>query len=203
MEVFVVASLEIQIDDTVLAEAKKVLHSLGLDVEMAVNIYLRRIALEKGLPMPMTVVSPKWTENDSDEGMKETDNDAKSRSRANNKITAEMIDEVWQAFLRYTRGLGEINPLSTEVSIKTGMNRGSAFIYLTVLTNLVKGEPNTRVVKYKDLVHLMDKIRSELGESQYQNALRSLEASVPYWREKISGTFADKVENYCRDHSNE
>jgi len=203
MEVFVVASLEIQIDDTVLAEAKKVLHSLGLDVEMAVNIYLRRIALEKGLPMPMAVVSPKWTENDSDEGMKETDNDAKSRSRANNKITAEMIDEVWQAFLRYTRGLGEINPLSTEVSIKTGMNRGSAFIYLTVLTNLVKGEPNTRVVKYKDLVHLMDKIRSELGESQYQNALRSLEASVPYWREKISGTFADKVENYCRDHSNE
>jgi len=198
-----VASLEIQIDDTVLAEAKKVLHSLGLDVEMAVNIYLRRIALEKGLPMPMAVVSPKWTENDSDEGMKETDNDAKSRSRANNKITAEMIDEVWQAFLRYTRGLGEINPLSTEVSIKTGMNRGSAFIYLTVLTNLVKGEPNTRVVKYKDLVHLMDKIRSELGESQYQNALRSLEASVPYWREKISGTFADKVENYCRDHSNE
>jgi len=197
------ASLEIQIDDAVLAEAKKVLHSLGMDVEMAVSIYLRRIALEKGLPMPMSGVSPKWTENDSDEGMEESDNDAKSRTRANNKITAEMINEIWQAFLRYTRGLGQVNLLSTEVSSKTGMNRGSAFIYLTVLSNLVKGEPNTRVVKYKDLEYLMDKIRDELGESQYQNALKSLKASVPYWREKISGTFADKVENYCRDHSNE
>jgi len=46
--------LEIYIDGGILTEAEKVLHSLGMDVEMAVSIYLRRIALEKGLPMAMT-----------------------------------------------------------------------------------------------------------------------------------------------------
>jgi hypothetical protein len=85
--------------------------------------------------------------------------------------------------------------------VKTGMNQGSAFIYLTVLANLVKGEPNTRVLKYRDLEYLMGKIRAELGENEYQKALQSLRASIPYWREKISSVFADKVEAYCNNHS--
>ena len=81
------------------------------------------------------------------------------------------------------------------------MNQGSAFIYLTVLSNLVNGDPNTRVLKYKDLEYLMEKIKSELGENNYQKALKSLESSIPYWREKIPGSYADKVEAYCKKHS--
>ncbi len=196
------AKIEIQIDDGILTEAKKVLHSLGMDVEMAVNIYLRRIALEKGLPMTMTGSASKRIEQDTTEDFEESfDDDARASTRSNNRITTAMVDEVWQAFLRHLGGSGEINPLSTEVSTKTGMNRGSAFIYLTVLANLVNGDPNTRVLKYKDLEYLMGKIRAELGESKYQKALKSLMASVSYWREKIPGAFADKVEAYCKKHS--
>lgn len=196
------AKIEIQIDDGILTEAKKVLHSLGMDVEMAVSIYLRRIALEKGLPMIMTGTASKRIEQVITEDFEESfDDDIRVSTRSNSRITAAMVDEVWQAFLRHVRGSAEINPLSTEVSVKSGMNRGSAFIYLTVLANLVNGDSNTRVLKYNDLEYLMGKIRAELGESKYQKAIKSLIASVPYWREKIPGAFADKVEAYCKKHS--
>lgn len=196
------AKIEIQIDDGILTEAERVLHSLGMDVEMAVSIYLRRIALEKGLPMTMTGHVSKQSELEMTEDFEDSfEDDSKASTRSNSKITTVMVDEVWHAFLRHIEGSGEINPLSTEVSLNTGMNRGSAFIYLTVLSNLVNGDPNTRVLKYKDLEYLMAKIQSELGESKYQKALKSLMASVPYWREKIPGAFADKVEAFCKKHS--
>lgn len=196
------AKIEIQIDDRVLSEAEKVLHSLGMDVDVAVNIYLRRIALEKGLPMTMTGTVSKQQEPEMTEDFEDYfEGDSKSSTRSNSRITMSMVDEVWIAFLRQLKGFGEVNQLSTEVSVKTGMNRGSAFIYLTVLNNLVNGAPNTRVLKFKDLEYLMGKIKAELGEGKYQKALKSLMASVPYWQEKIPGAFADKVETYCRKHS--
>lgn len=194
------AKIEIQIDNEILSEAENVLYSLGMDVEMAVSIFLRRIALEKGLPLAMTGSVSKRVEQGLTENFVESFDDAKVSTRSNSRITTAMVDEVWQAFLRYVGGSGEINPLSTEVSMKTGMNRGSAFIYLTVLVNLVNGDPNTRVLKYKDLEYLMGKIQAELGERKYQKALKSLVASVPYWREKIPGSYADKVEAYCKKH---
>jgi len=196
------AKIEIQIDDRILAEAESVLHSLGMDVEMAVSIYLRRIALEKGLPMTMTGPIAKQSESEITEDLEDSfEDDSKASTRSNSRITAAMVDEVWRAFLKHIQGSGGISSLSTEVSSKTGMNRGSAFIYLTVLANLVNGDSNTRVLKYKDLEYLMGKIKTELGESKYQNALKSLLASVPYWRERISGVYADKVESYCKKHS--
>jgi addiction module RelB/DinJ family antitoxin len=202
MEVFSMAKLEIKIDDGILAEAEKILHSLGMDVEMAVSIYLRRIALEKGLPMTMTGLVSKQPEPEITEDFEDSfEDDSKAFTLSNSRITTAMVDEVWHAFLRHIGGSDGINPLSTEVSLKTGMNRGSAFIYLTVLSKLVNGDPNTRVLKYKDLEYLMGKIQTELGESKYQKALKSLMASVPYWREKIPGSFADKVEAYCKKHS--
>jgi addiction module RelB/DinJ family antitoxin len=196
------AKIEIQIDDGILSEAEKVLHSIGMDVAMAVSIYLRRIALEKGLPMTMTGTVSERPEPEMTEDFEDFfEDDSKTSTRSNNRITMAMVDEVWLAFLRHLKGSGGVNPLSTEVSVKTGMNRGSAFIYLTVLDNLVNGAPNTRVLKFKDLEYLMGKIKMELGESKYQKAIKSLMDSVPYWQEKIPGTFAEKVEAYCRKHS--
>ena len=196
------AKIEIQIDDGILTEAEKVLHTLGMDIEMAVSIYLRRIAIEKGLPMTMTGLVSKRSEPEITENFDDSfEDDSKAFILSNIRITTAMVDEVWHAFLRHVGESGGINPLSKEVSLKTGMNRGSAFIYLTILSNLVNGDPNTRVLKYKDLEYLMGKIQAELGESKYQKALKSLMASVPYWREKIPGAFADKVEAYYKKHS--
>jgi len=196
------AKIEINIDDATLREAEKVLHSLGMSTEIAVSIFLRRVAIEKGLPMTMIASVSNQTESGVSEDTEEIfDHSSKQFVRSNNRITTAMVEEVWSAFLRYTEGSGEISQLSTEVSEKTGMNRGSAFIYLTVLANLVKGADNTRVLKFKDLEYLMGKIQTELGDSKFQKAIQSLKMSVPYWREKIPGTFADKVEAYCKKHS--
>jgi addiction module RelB/DinJ family antitoxin len=195
------AKIEINIDDATLREAEKILHSLGMNTEIAVSIFLRRVALEKGLPMTMAASTASQADSDFSENSGETfDFESMQITRSNNKITPAMVEEVWNAFLRHIEGSGEINGLSSEVSEKTGMNRGSVFIYLTVLANLVKGESNTRVLKYKDFEYLMDKIKAKLGESKFQKALQSSMKSVPYWREKIPGSFADKVEAYCRKH---
>lgn len=196
------ATIEINIDDAILREVEKILHSLGMNTEIAVNIFLRRVALEKGLPMSMAASASNQTEPDFSEDSGETfDYDSNQVTRSNNKITPEMVEEVWRSFLRYLEGSSEINRLSTEVSKKTGINRGSAFIYLNILANLVKGDPNTRTMKMNDLEYYMGKIKKELGEKKYQDALKSLRLSVPYWQEKLSGSFADKVEAYCKKHS--
>ncbi len=196
------SKIEITIDDGILSEAKQVLQSIGMDVEMAVSVYLRRIAMERGLPMSMTSSLTKRFESEAS-GIFErvTDDDAPFSARSNTKITAEMVDAVWLAFLKHLKGSEDMKALSAEVSLKSGMNRGSAFIYLIILANLVNGDPNTRVLKFNDLEYFMGKIKDELGENKYQKALQSLISSIPYWQEKIPGAFTEKIEAYCRKHS--
>lgn len=192
------ATVQIDIEEGTLKEAEKALVAIGMDVQIAVNIFLRRVAIEKGFPMSMTAPVTKQKEyailqEDEVKGSMFT-------TRSNNTITRKMVDEVWQAFLRYHKGLGEISRLKDEVEENSGMNRGSAFIYLNILANLIKGEPNTRNLKFQDLEYLMDKIASELAIEEHQNAIRSLEQSIPYWRNKIPGLFADRVEDLCSRH---
>lgn len=198
------ATLRIDVDDYILEEAKETLNAIGMDVQIAVNVFLRRVAIEKGLPMSMTASVPPNQEIYSSILEEELSRNEKMYStRTNKAITKEMVDELWQAFIKYLKGLGEINRLSHEVSENTGMNQGSAFIYLNILANLVKGEPNTRTLKMKDLVYLMEKIKSDLGENTYFKAIKSLRLSVPYWKVKLNGNFADKVTDYCDLHDPE
>lgn len=195
------ATIEINVDECILKEAEEALHSIGMDVQIGINVFLRRVAIEKGLPMSMTAPISKIEEHNVYENSQvELAKEYPYKTRNNNTITREMVDELWNAFIRYNKGLGEIRSLCDDVSIDTGMNRGSAFIYLTILSNLIKGVPNTRTLKYKDLEYLMEKIESELGVTVYENAINSLEQSIPYWKEKIQGSFADKVETFCKKY---
>lgn len=137
-----------------------------MDVQVAINVFLRRVAIEKGLPMSMTASTPTSKEHDVSENCQvQLIKDYTYKTRSNNTITKEMVDDLWSAFVRYSKGLGEIRGLSDDVSENTGMNRGSAFIYLTILSNLIKGEPNTRTLKFKDLEYLMGEIKSQLCET--------------------------------------
>jgi antitoxin component of RelBE/YafQ-DinJ toxin-antitoxin module len=201
MGVFTMAVIEINVGDDTLQEAERVLNSIGMDIEIAVNVFLRRVAIEKGLPMSMAASVPSEVKHTISYTNKESSvYESIPIIRKNNSITVDMVEEVWVAFLRYFEGSGEISGLSDEVSEKSGMNRGSAFIYLTVLSKWVKGESNTRVLKFKDLKFLMNKIKTDLGENEYQNALQSLKKTIPYWEEKIPGTFAKRVDSYCKEH---
>jgi addiction module RelB/DinJ family antitoxin len=191
-------TIEIDVDESTLKEAEEVLYSIGMDVSVAVNVFLRRIAIEKGLPISMSasVSSSRGLDYLKEKPLPLTEEHS-HKTRSNTTITRDMVDEVWDAFIRYNKGLGEIKSLSDEVSKNSGMNRGSAFIYLTILSNLIKGEPNTRTLKFQDLEYMIGRIKSELGENAYRNAIQSLKQSIPYWREKIPGLFADKVEGLC------
>lgn len=194
-------TIQIDVDENILKEAERILNSVGMDMQIAVNVFLRRVAIEKGLPMSMTI-SPS---NLNDRGVSVENqvpaNVPTHQTRNNNAITKDMVDEVWRAFLKYRKGLGEIGSLSDEVAKHSGMNRGSAFIYLNLLSNLVKGESNTRTLKVKDLEYLLEKIKTDLGENIHRNAIQSLKQSVTYWREKIPGAFADNVEALCEKYN--
>ena len=193
-------TVEIQMEENLLDEAEKVLGAIGMDIPMAVNIFLRRVVLEKGLPMTMTGSGEsKKTFAKLPETPEEESEYEFIMTRTNKAITREMVEEVWRAFIKYSKGLGELSRLSDEVAEKSGMSRGSAFIYLNILANLVKGEPNTRTLKMKDLTFLMEKIRAELEDSLYQNAIKSLLRSIPYWQANLPGAFAEKVEAYCKN----
>ena len=184
--------IEIETDENTLIKAEEILKSIGLDVQTAINIFLRRVTIEKGLPMQMTAPAPNYSEPATPKNFevgRET-----FQTRRNNTITKEMVDGVWNAFLKYRKGLGEINQLKDDVAESTGMNSGSAFIYLNILANLIKGEQNTRNLKLHDLEYLMEKIKTELRPDEYKNAVLSLKKSIPYWREKLPGLFAEHVE---------
>lgn len=183
------AIIEIDVDENVLTDAENVLNRIGMDIPIAVNVFLRRVSIEKGLPFSL-VVSESSKEPQYDYNT-ETYNDP---PRSNSAISPEMTQEVWNAFTEYLRGLGGINPLSDKVAGISGMSRGSAFIYLTILANLSKAEGNTRTMKMKDLEFFMGKIKSELSTEIYHNAIKSLERSVPYWKSKLGGSFGEKVE---------
>jgi len=184
--------IEIEVDENILREAEKALNIIGMDVQIAVNIFLRRVAIEKGFPIPMT--APVTSQRENVDIQEEGEKEPMYQIRYNNTITAKMVDEVWLAFLRCHKGYDTISNLKYAIADNSGMNSGSAFIYLNILTKLIKGEPNTRTLKMKDLEYFMGKIKSELGLKEYQNAKESLKTSIPYWREKLAGSFAEDVE---------
>jgi addiction module RelB/DinJ family antitoxin len=186
--------IELYIDEEVFKSASQVFESIGMDLQMAVNVFLRRTASEKAFPLSMVAPVAAPEQSYATGGREKT----QPTQRVNNSITQDMVEDVWHTFVRLLRDNGEINRLSDETSKRTGMTRGSAFIYLCILNNLVNGEYNTRNMKVVDLEYYLNKIKAELGAQSFSNALSSLEQSIPYWRDKIPGAFADNVEALIR-----
>ncbi len=120
------------------------------------------------------------------------------RTRRYKKITAEMIIEVWESFMKHYQFRTPISELSADLAARTGMNRKSAAVYLNFLFNLVNANQQTRVIKMNDLEFFMAKIQANLGEFEFQNALRSLQRSIPFWRDSLTGKFSDKIEDYLK-----
>ncbi len=50
--------INVNTDEKTKAEATKLLHDMGLDMTTAINIYLKRIILEKGIPFEVSVKAP-------------------------------------------------------------------------------------------------------------------------------------------------
>ncbi len=53
-----VAKINVNTDEETKMQAQKLLHEMGLDMTTAINIYLKRIILEKGIPFEISTKLP-------------------------------------------------------------------------------------------------------------------------------------------------
>lgn len=180
--------LRLEIDDALVNDAALVYETLGIDTETAVRMFLKRTVLEQRLPLSTSVPSA-----DSVERMTEKTGITK---RTKNVITKVMVEDIWRRFSGYLEEGGSINSIAQDAHEATGMNQGSAFIYLTILDNLINGKHNTRNMKMSDLEYLMDQIKGQLDDRSYVNSISSLRKSLPYWDKEEFGQFAAKVQRY-------
>lgn len=173
--------LRIEVDDELANSAQLIYDALGIDTETAVRMFLKRTVLEQRLPLSTSVSTIGGPEPPT------------SSKRTKNVITRSMVEDIWMRFKRYLDEGGSTNSIASDAHEATGMNQGSAFIYLTILDNLVNGKHNTRNMKMADLEFYVDRIRKELDEESYVNAIESLSLSIPYWDKEEFGQFASKV----------
>ena len=191
-------TIAFDIDDEIARKAESVYNALGMNTEMALSIFMRRTVLEGALPLsPVEKAALSAATQTQNVPSAQTSMPVESRqTRSSGVITQEMADVVWDTFLKMHRFGGSANSYADEVTELSGMNVGSAFIYLVMLDNMVAGKPNTRNMKIKDLEGYVARIKDELGQKPYENTLASLEASLEYWSDSKFGHFATRVQEF-------
>ncbi len=218
--------ITIKVDSVILQQAESVFAALGMDTEMAMTMFLRQTAMRGELPMmadagkaavaefppptsapvsvPMSVPADVNAGTVQPKQNPEKTVASAASSSGGGSITREMVDTVWRAFKHFFANGGDLSQLSRAVNRQTGMNSGSAFIYLGFLDNLVKGRQQKRNIKYSDVEVYMAYIHDELGPQPYANALASLKQTLPYWRKTQKGKYAyypDAIQKYLDIHS--
>jgi DNA-damage-inducible protein J len=188
------AKLVLEVEDSSLKDAEMILDSIGLDMEIAVNIFIKKVVKEKGLPFSMKQSANLQEVPTSTD---QTPADETPKRRLNNVISEEMILEVWNVFRKFRVGIDDIKDQSEKIAKKTSMNPGSASIYLNILLKMSKGDMTKRAMKPTDFEFFLTKFKQELGTDKYKTALKSVRDSIPYWRSNIP-TFADSMENLVR-----
>lgn len=198
-------ALTIELESNMVDNAEQVLSEIGLDISTYIRIALLKLVKEQRVPFNLSANQPinetqqaqsklAQVVNPFDDEPLEMDY-KKNEPRQMIKITSDMCQSIWKEF-KTRIATKDLNLLESaqHISNQTGMSRGSAFIYFTILNNLVSGAQNTRSLKMEDLEFFVGKIKSELPEQMFRATIISLEASIPYWDEKVPGAFAKKVE---------
>ena len=201
----------LSLDEDLVAGAEKILDGIG-GMQIGVSIFLSRLVKEGSFMFLLN--ENKATEPINNERKAETvveqktDDDAfyeeleefSMRSRTKKSITKEMRDYVWFAFKQSNAKSDKINrnAIARAIADKTGMNQGSAFIYIGILINLFDGTINKRNMKFEDLEHYVKCIKLECSEKIFENTLTSLENSIPFWKDYFAGDFAYEVERLVK-----
>ena len=191
------SKLMFEVDDLQLKEVNSILDSVGIDMDIAFSIFIRQIIKEKGLPFSMKLNSSKAQNSGSSDEAEVYTVPTKFR-KTKNTITTKMIEEVWNSFMKYRDGYEDVKDLAEYVAEKSGMNPGSATIYLNILIKLSEGEINRRSMKPSDFEFFLRRFKNELGTDIYNKAIHSIEISIPYWKSNIP-TFADSMVNLLKE----
>ena len=198
-------TLTIELESNMVDNAEQVLSEIGLDISTYIRIALLKLVKEQRVPFNLSANQPIYETQQAQSKLAQVVNPfddepvemdyKKSESRQMIKITSDMCQSIWKEF-KARNASRTLNLLESaqRISDQTGMSRGSAFIYFTILNNLVNGTQNTRSLKMEDLEFFVGKIRSELPEQMFKAAIISLETSIPYWEENVAGTFSQRVE---------
>ena len=192
-------NISFDIDDALAESAESVYRGIGLTTELALRMFLQRTVAIGGLPFdPTAPVHDRATQAPIPRQASEPTQAQPQGAdqRAGKPITKQMAERVWEVFSEDRDGSLDIRGAAEVISTETGMNQGSAFIYLVILDNLVAGKPNTRNMKMADLTYYMDRIHDELGEPSFGNACESLRQSIEYWDQPKFGKFAQRVTEY-------
>ena len=164
----IMTTIQINIDQDMMDEANEILDSVGLDMETALKIFIKNIIKTKGFPIDLK--------------QKEAIQEPVIKNKRNIvKINENMIQTVWEHFLILYKGESNVIDLSEEVEKQSGMNKGSAFIYLNILMNMIQGQKNTRNMKVKDFQFFLNRINEEFGHEIFMKSIQSINNSVPYW----------------------
>lgn len=186
-----------ELDSQIFDNAKLVLDDIGLDVKSAINMCLKRIDKDGGINFIMQNRAASGSSQDGGylgQAAWQQAIDEKPQKRSSS-ISDEMRDYVWAVFKanKYI-SYGECQSLALTVSKATGMNSGSAYIYFGMLTGFIQGKPNKRTMKFSHIQFYVNKIMQECTKQEFENTIKSLQDSLPYWWEHNFSGFADKVE---------
>lgn len=179
-------TLNINLEKEIVEKADEILDSLGLTMNIALEIFIKNIIVTKSFPIELK------QKNVNQPSVIKTKRDIV-------KINEEMIQVVWNKFKILHSGQSNVIELSDEIEAEVGMNKGSAFIYLTILMNMTQGKLNSRNMKVKDFKFFLNKIKEQLGNEIFLKSIQSLKGSLHYWEEKnfhFADSIKDLIESY-------
>ena len=193
-------TINLQLDDGIIEKSENILDEIGLDCQTFVKMCFKKLNKEQNLSFLMVtgtstnkadISEQLFQQNAIEESINYPDR------RTKKVITAQMRDYIWNIFKSQYNSDKNIDCsyLAKIANAKIGITQGSAYIYFLILDNLVTGVPNTRTMKFDDLVTYLNYINGQLPHTCIVNSVKSLTASVPYWEEHIQGYFAQKVSN--------
>ena len=194
--------INLQFDDDTIAKAESILDDFGLDCLTFAKMCFKKLSKEQNISFLMTSSAATTKQDNCEQAVSTQTNmgvevmDYPIR-RTKNEITAQMRDFIWEIFKSRYNAHQKVDCVyfSKIANDRTGITPGSAQIYFIILENLVAGVPNTRTMKFDDLVVYLHYINEQLPNICIENAVKSLSESIPYWEERIPGYFAQKVSN--------
>ncbi|MBU3196001.1 hypothetical protein KPL26_04880 [Clostridium algidicarnis] len=111
-----------------------------------------------------------------------------SKGRETMKITNEMTHRAYEIIKMVHCGNLTRNEAKYKIADETGMNAGSAGDYVTNFLAMMEGQRYTRTMNTYATRYLLENIRLEFGEEQFQKALEATKEHVKYYNGLKNGT---------------
>jgi antitoxin component of RelBE/YafQ-DinJ toxin-antitoxin module len=158
-------------------EATFILENLGISIEIAIGLFIRRIIKEGKVPFEIDLNELFEDEECGEKSYKQID--------LANWDTEEMLETIWSAFLSFLEGYDAIEDFAEQISLKQKINKQVIINHMSFIENLINGIPSACMMKISNCEFYLKKIIDDLGNRATQKALMSIRLSIPFWRKKL------------------